>query len=165
MPCGITLDIYIYIANIGHYGVARVRTNSPRLWCPVVSTLQVIPLSLFLFFSALLSAFSLMPFLLRHSPTPLGHSSWSDAPNYTSRVTDENRGLGKTSLASEEKLGAHRSVVPRITRAHLVTNVVTNPILSLSSSLFLSFTFFPSSFLVKLVFFSRERRLFYTALH
>lgn len=49
-----------------------------------------------------------------HSPTPLGHSSWSGAPNYTSRVTDESRYRGpvETFRAPEKKMGVRGWIWP-----------------------------------------------------
>lgn len=63
--------------------------------------------------SLFLSSFSLLFHSsrpgLRHSPA-LGHSSWSGAPNYTSRVTDENRdrrSSGDVPYPLKRRLGGH----------------------------------------------------------
>lgn len=76
-----------------------------------------------------LPALSLVSSRLRHSPAPLGHSSWSGAPNYTSRVTDENRDRGSSRERpvplKRRRRGngggegwARRNPAPRVARSH-----------------------------------------------
>lgn len=100
--------------------------------------------------------------LLPHRP--LAYSSWSGAPNYTSRVTDENeRPAVRRRPVPWKGVPVHSCFFPRSLPLSLSLSAIESPLFSLSLSLFLSVCVFFTLVATKgPLSVARHARLFYT---